>query len=87
MRCHAINAGSVEKHGVSLPKRHGAALRSQSGEVAGLVVRGLEAPGAHPSGGAAGSGEVRNAGAVRARLVMQPYRTFPYIYIILYRLH
>ena len=47
-----INAGNVEKHGIGLPKRHGGTHRSQSGEVAGPVVRGLEAPGAHPSGGA-----------------------------------
>ena len=48
-----IIAGNV-KNGTGVPKRHGGALRSQSGEVAGPVVRGLEAPGAHPSGGARG---------------------------------
>ena len=46
------NAGNV-KNGIGLPKRHGGTHRSQSGEVAG-VVRGLEAPGAHPGRGARG---------------------------------
>ena len=45
------NAGNV-KNGTGVPKRHGGTLRSQSGEVAGPVVRGLEAPVAHPGRGA-----------------------------------
>ena len=61
-----INAGNV-KNGIGVPERRGAALRSQSGEAAGPVVGGLEAPWAHPGGGARGVREVCNAGAFRAR--------------------
>ena len=67
MRVWSDKCWQCRKHGISLPKRHGGTLRSQSGEVAGPVVRGLEAPGAHPSGGAGSLREVRNTGTVRAR--------------------
>ena len=36
------------RHGISLSKRHGGALRSQSREAAGPVVRRLEVPGGAP---------------------------------------
>ena len=55
------------KHGTSLSRRHGGALRSQSREAVGPVVRGLEASGAHQGRGAGGLRKIRHAGAVRAR--------------------
>ena len=56
-----------KKHGIGVPERRGGAHRSQSRAAAGPVVGGLEAPGAHPGGGAGGVRKVRNAGAVGAR--------------------
>ena len=64
MRVWSDKCWQCRKHGIGLPKRHGGTLRSQSGEVAGPVVRGLEAPGAHPTGSLR---ELRNTGAARAR--------------------